>query len=177
VKRAFTLLEIIVVCAIIATLSAITYPVMQQAVKRAKETQAQSNLRQSYVGLAIYRSDEGETGPTLGFPDELNLFANPALLNVDQRLWTSPCGKHTDAPNIFGTVGYYPTKLEDIWVKLADQLGDQVVLLSDFNCTDPKIPMGSLFLEKKVYFARANGTIVCKISREDPADLPSFFRP
>jgi prepilin-type N-terminal cleavage/methylation domain-containing protein len=174
--RAFTLLEVIVVCAIVATLSAITYPVIRNAVKSAKEANAQSNLHQLYVALAIYRSDEGESGPTRGFPDIQHLAKNPSLLRVDQSLWYSPCGVHPDSPRVFTTLNYYPSQLEDQWVTLASRLGDDVILISDYNCTDPKTPMGSLFLQKKVFFVRANGTLVRKVSRENPADL-SFYRP
>ncbi|GIV17251.1 MAG: hypothetical protein KatS3mg022_2686 [Armatimonadota bacterium] len=60
-RRGFTLLEILVVVAIIALLVALLLPVFQQARKKSYEPVCTSNLRQFHVAFSLYREDYGET--------------------------------------------------------------------------------------------------------------------
>lgn len=60
-RRAFTLLEILIVVAIIALLVALLLPVFQQARKKSYELVCTSNLRQFHVAFSLYREDYGET--------------------------------------------------------------------------------------------------------------------
>lgn len=60
-RRAFTLLEILIVVAIIALLVALLLPVFQQARKKSYEPVCTSNLRQFHVAFSLYREDYGET--------------------------------------------------------------------------------------------------------------------
>lgn len=60
-RRAFTLLEMLIVVAIIALLVALLLPVFQQARKKSYEPVCTSNLRQFHVAFSMYREDYGET--------------------------------------------------------------------------------------------------------------------
>ena len=61
--RAFTLLELLVVVAIVALLSALLFPVFAQAREKARQTVCLSNLRQIGTGTLLYTQDFDETLP------------------------------------------------------------------------------------------------------------------
>ena len=72
-NRAFTLLEIIVVIAIITIIVAISYPALTSAKEAAKITSCSNNLRQLQHAIALYRTDwngDGATGDmfAMGLP-------------------------------------------------------------------------------------------------------------
>jgi prepilin-type N-terminal cleavage/methylation domain-containing protein/prepilin-type processing-associated H-X9-DG protein len=62
-RSAFTLIELIVVIAIIATLAAILFPVFAQARAKARATVALSNARQFGTALTMYAQDYDEGLP------------------------------------------------------------------------------------------------------------------
>ncbi|MGQ9789365.1 MAG: prepilin-type N-terminal cleavage/methylation domain-containing protein [Armatimonadota bacterium] len=59
-RQAFTLMELLLVVAIIALLVALLLPVFQQARKKSYEPVCTSNLRQFYVAFSLYREDYGD---------------------------------------------------------------------------------------------------------------------
>ena len=63
--RAFTLIELIVVMAVIAILAAFAYPVYQRSVASGQATACLSNLRQLGSGLNAYLNDNEMKMPTL----------------------------------------------------------------------------------------------------------------
>ena len=61
--RAFTLIEILVVIAIIAILAAILFPVFGRARENARRASCQSNLKQMGIAIAMYREDFDGVNP------------------------------------------------------------------------------------------------------------------
>ena len=61
-RRAFTLVEVLVVLGIILVLAALLFPVFAQAKKRAKMVTCESHLRQVAVALNLYRIDNDAKG-------------------------------------------------------------------------------------------------------------------
>ena len=59
-RRAFTLVELLVVVAIIALLAAILFPVFSQAREKARSIACLSNMKQIGMGLQIYMQDNNE---------------------------------------------------------------------------------------------------------------------
>src|SRR5713101_7915242 len=58
-QGAFTLIELLIVIAIIAILAGILFPVFAQARAKARQTTCASNLRQIGLAIAMYREDWG----------------------------------------------------------------------------------------------------------------------
>lgn len=65
-RAGFTLVEILVVIAIIGILSAILFPVFRSARESARRTSCQSNLKQLGIGFQQYTKDYGEYYPYAG---------------------------------------------------------------------------------------------------------------
>ena len=74
-RSGFTLIEMLVVIAIIAILAAILFPVFSRARETARRTVCLSNLQQIGAAIAIYEGDAGGFLPTwsLGEPGRPNL--------------------------------------------------------------------------------------------------------
>ena len=65
VKRstAFTLIELLIVIAVLLLLAAISTPVISSAIHTARRAACLSNLRQIYSGFALYAADHGGRVP------------------------------------------------------------------------------------------------------------------
>jgi prepilin-type N-terminal cleavage/methylation domain-containing protein/prepilin-type processing-associated H-X9-DG protein len=64
-RRAFTLIEILIVLAIITLLAAILYPIFDRAQEQALKSSCQSNLKQIGLAVAQYVNDYDETYPAM----------------------------------------------------------------------------------------------------------------
>ena len=64
-QPAFTLIELLIVIAIIAILAGILFPVFAQARAKARQTTCASNLRQIGMAIAMYRDDWGYYVPAI----------------------------------------------------------------------------------------------------------------
>ncbi len=60
-RRAFTLVELLVVIGILAVLTAILFPVFAQTREKGRQTSCQSNLRQIGLAIRLYAQDADET--------------------------------------------------------------------------------------------------------------------
>ena len=76
-KTAFTLIEILVVIAIIAILAAILFPVFGRARENARRSSCQSNKKQIGIGFAQYTQDYDERFPIADIP--LSALTNTVL--------------------------------------------------------------------------------------------------
>lgn len=64
-KRAFTLIELLIVIAIIALLSGILFPVFARARDKARQAACASNLKQIGLGLLMYMQDYDDRSPAM----------------------------------------------------------------------------------------------------------------
>lgn len=87
-QKGFTLMELLVVIALIAILAAILFPVLAQARERARHATCASNLRQVTLAFQMYLQDYDEGFPQLFYtgpvgrttPDNFGLFRWPWLV-------------------------------------------------------------------------------------------------
>lgn len=88
--RAFTLIELLIVVAIIAILAAIAVPNFLEAQTRAKVARVETDMRSLSVGLEAYRVDNTEYPPS----------ANPPSWQPDTQTWrlTTPIAYLTSIP-------------------------------------------------------------------------------
>ena len=64
-RFAFTLVELLVVLAVIAVLGAIAFPLFQRSIEGGRATACVANLRQIGAGLSLYLGEHNMTMPTL----------------------------------------------------------------------------------------------------------------
>ena len=88
-RRAFTLIELLIVIAIIAILAGILIPALNSAKKKARQTLCLSNLRQIGQGCRIYQDENDEFFP--GWLSSLN-----PLLISDPKLFVCPMDPDPD---------------------------------------------------------------------------------
>ena len=78
-RAAFTLIELLIVLAIIAVLAALLFPVLRAAREQARRTVCASNLHQIGLALTMYRQDCDELPPRLSLLTP-NYISHPGLL-------------------------------------------------------------------------------------------------
>ena len=71
-KRAFTLIELLIVVAIIAILAAIAVPNFLEAQVRSKLARSKSDLRQCTVAWTAYRVDHNDYPPDWNTPPSMD---------------------------------------------------------------------------------------------------------
>lgn len=101
-KSAFTLIEILVVIAIIAILAAILFPVFARARENARRSSCQSNLKQIGLGVAQYVQDYDETYPLLEDSGSGGVFltGTPTAL-VNKQTWVDRIFPYVKSRQVF----------------------------------------------------------------------------
>ena len=95
----FTLIEMLVVIAIIGTLGGVMYSVLAQGKERAHQATCLSNLRQCGAALRMYMDDNGTHVPPVGSVAEQVLAKAPTCCPNDKE-WTKGCTEKFDGPLI-----------------------------------------------------------------------------
>ncbi len=77
--RAFTLIEVMVVLAIIVIMMAMVYPAFTSISERAKATKDMSNLRQIGLAMQMYLNDKDGILPAIDAAPGMGTIANPVI--------------------------------------------------------------------------------------------------
>src|SRR5687767_15115028 len=99
-NKAFTLIELLIVVAIIAVLAAIAVPNFLEAQTRSKIGRAQSDQRSIATAMEAYRIDSSRY-PDYGNPRDYALLAGEPVVFVPIRLTTPVAYMTTLPPDIF----------------------------------------------------------------------------
>ncbi len=86
ITRAFTLIELLMVIAIISILSAILFPAFAEARQAARRTSCANNMRQISLAITMYAGDYDETYSPMQIWRDLD----DSTTREDWRQWTTP---------------------------------------------------------------------------------------
>lgn len=100
-KNAFTLIELLMVIAIIAILAAILMPVLQQAKQRAWTGQCLSNLHQIGMGMKMFADENGEMYPESG----ADIYWNATDPGTGKQSWMQQIYQYTMNTNLYNCPG------------------------------------------------------------------------
>jgi prepilin-type N-terminal cleavage/methylation domain-containing protein len=106
-RKAFTLVEVLVVIVVIALLAALLFPVYAKARKQAHRVHCTSNLRQLWAAINTYTQDWDNRYPAVHNTFQYTQGKQPILPQVmgayvsDDRLWRCPA----DTGEVFGAGG------------------------------------------------------------------------
>ena len=109
VDRAFTLLELIVVTAIIAILAGIAVPALNSVYERAKVTKDMSNLRQIGLGMQLYLNDKDGVLPVIDAAPGIGTSLIPVIFPkyiATKRVFQSPFDKRAASETDNAPVSY-----------------------------------------------------------------------
>lgn len=121
-RRAFTLIEMLVVIAIIALLASIITPAVTRAVGRARTTRVMSNLRQIGVGMQAFLMDHNQTYP-VRFGDSVTYGQD---LNGRRRHWQEQMNHYVGGPEPGTNFSIFNFTRNNIWYSPnASKMGTQ----------------------------------------------------
>jgi hypothetical protein len=163
-RKAFTLIELIAIIAIVATLVAISTPVFLSAIRNARATSGLNNFKQLHVAFSLYRSEhdgDGKYGQAkeMGLPNAPDLLFRGAHLAVakDQSLWEPACGVHPMYRDR-ATVKYIygPVNAEEVG-EYYKKYQENAMLLVDLNCMDHSLLKPTVGVAKLLIGLRLSG--------------------
>jgi prepilin-type N-terminal cleavage/methylation domain-containing protein/prepilin-type processing-associated H-X9-DG protein len=118
-RSAFTLIELLIVIAILAILAALLFPVFAQAREKARQATCTSNMKQLGQVMMMYVQDHDERyAPTFNpSPDEMGHWANLMIPYLGQGAKIWPGGIMICPSSLYRTRGY----------ALSDELGSKAL--------------------------------------------------
>lgn len=179
-KRAWTLVELVCVVAIIVTLAAITYPVFARARFAAKIASSTNKLRQLYVATKLYQADHNEdtfgTLEQMGLPDAYFVMTNRFGLQEDMIM--SSCGAHWSAQPAPGAdvhnFIYFPGDGAPPFPEQARTWRDNLVMFFDQHCNPPSVDLRNRFHTKFGLGILFGGNTV-RVHRKGDLFKPEFW--
>ena len=126
-KKAFTLIELLTVTAILAILAAILFPIFVSAKKRAKEAVTISNLRQCSTSIIMYCDDYDGLRSMPSYENAKTILVKAPTCD-SLEYWRTSCEQNWGEP-LIGSYGYvrgvqdFVTK-DDDWFKYLEEVGE-----------------------------------------------------
>lgn len=139
-RKAFSLLEILVVIAIIAVASAILFPVFAKAKRAAGKAVSTSNLHQCALALVIYRTDYDDRMPDYDSAKQV-LARAPTCDPADN--WHPGCDVPGERP-LIGSYGYVFGALTMGWYDYWQRSSRATMLISIFYAPEHIDPVEGL---------------------------------
>lgn len=177
-KRGVTLVELLVVAAIVAVLAALVSPALFGAVERGRKTNCVNHLRQVHLALALYREDHGGategSATAMGYPPFLTFAVRDRL---DPRLLHCPRtpNEYIQSP---GAVGYIlmavdrqpATPRTDFAAHVA-RVHSAAIEVVDVNHKTPTTDLHAPLTTKHAFGLTVGGSLVTRTKRGDWGDL------
>lgn len=116
-KRAFTLVELLVVISIIAVLLAVLIPAMNKAREQAQVTVCASNLKQNQLSLSFYANENKGYWPKTDYGWHTPQFYVLNTANVNGPLYYLWLTGYVPEPKSWYCPGSFRYTFEDNWVK------------------------------------------------------------
>jgi prepilin-type N-terminal cleavage/methylation domain-containing protein len=162
-RRGFTLLEMLLVVAIIALLGALLWPVLQRGRQRSYEPVCTSNLRQFHIAFSLYREDYDDTA-------RYQALLLPYIR--DRRILRCPADNYKHGAAWFGsdrgadwieTSYLYYRPFTDLYARVLAQAdpnhGIAVCVLHGKRRSGPQGPIAELDFVGKVLRLRLDGSV------------------
>lgn len=170
-RSAFTLVEVIVVIAIIGLLAALAAPVFIRAKQSANETICLNNFKQFHAALELYRADWSSTD--IGTPAQMGLpiFADDLLplqgcRGLDRQC-KSPGAYTVRWPSTDPSTPNYTVAAVKAWAEYVGNFGPNSVLMFDDSHQDhcPR----SEFSRMRVLGVNLGGSVYWRVRRGNPS--------
>lgn len=186
-KKAFTLIEIICVIAILSVMAAILMPVFVKARLATKATAAKLNLKGFWQGLVIYQGDNEEK-VAYGLPEDMGLppindgwrdFVNQYTGNHVNGWATKqqflPCGDSAPADARKDGLWYMPGMKMD-WEHEVENRKDDTVVIFDKNCNISGTRVLCQFCDKRSIGVTLGGRIKDRSNTNFPVFDQRFYQ-
>lgn len=130
-RRAFTIVEVLIVIGVVGVLVAIAYPVIGNSKRAARYSACQASLREIGVSLNMYRSDYG--GSEVGWPTQMGL--PPFRIDLYQTVQLRCLGNNPDGNGWYYSYPdtYAPAHVQDAWAAYVDKYGSSSIVFYDPN--------------------------------------------
>ncbi len=191
----FSLIEVLIVMAIMALLSAILFPVLGQAKESTQKTVCASNLHQDWLAIGMYRSDyDGDSlyggSYDMGLPPRLSYLAyrDPleaakltpqALLRIEGLKCSHWPSKLSNSGFSYNLMYQDPPQMnnQNRWDKYVEEFKEDAILIVDVNHNPRDIPVFSKMISKVGFGLTVGGRTVKQRKPGDPDILRWWTSP
>ena len=175
-RRAFSLVEVIVVIAIISVLAALIAPALWSVKHSVNMTSSMSRLRQLGVAVQMYQADYQLQRASVG---ELPPFeyVYDEFMGFDKDFFVSPCGYKDDIEGNQMGLSYHYWGGFDVNEQLFERHGDNSALFSDPDCNENGDQWRSLHRSKRGLAVLYSGQVVNRYKPGDPGKMVWWSTP
>ena len=185
-NKGLSLIEILMVIAIIAVTSAIVYPVLAKAKMASKATAVKLNLKGMWTGLQLYREQNGDN-VELGSIADMGLpippggitrfwqdYTHDELFTWDKHRGLVPCGITVGSETMRGI--FYMGNVLGVWDDDVSKYKDKTVILFDKNCNTSDVKVDCQYCDKRSIAITLGGQILDRRNSEELVFLQRFYQ-
>ena len=112
-RRGFTLIELLVVVAIISVLASMLLPALGRARETSKRAVCASNLKQMYIGAAMYNDDNDEWAPVSTYwGHDPSIYSNSSQAKTNLRPYSAYSGGVQLPSPLYSTALYHMAQIK-----------------------------------------------------------------
>jgi prepilin-type N-terminal cleavage/methylation domain-containing protein len=177
-KRGYTLVEVMVVIAIIAVTTAIAYPAFSSARAAARVSSSADRLRQLHLAVEIYRNDWGANNDLdpESFPSHGYVYWS--FLGLGKDFFRSPCGYKTGIEDNLMRLSYqYVPAPEPVFTAHLRRYGPDALLFRDPHCSGTVEAWNTPQMTKRVLAVTVGGQLINRMKRGSTLPLEWWVEP